>query len=362
MAKSNSPNKNFVNRITPRQLSILLIIYIFGDSPIFINTPNDPQHGWLAYILSGIGGFLMLAVYLWIYKLNDMKTLPLVLKNCFGKYFGAFIALLYALFFLYNASLVLYNYTAYTIQTSYDYTPKWFILMFLGIIVLYALDKGINVIARSSEIFIWIILIATVFVDVLISSLIKIENIYPIYTLNYYPVLKDAFYPFSLSFSICVTFLMLFPLAGNVHEIKKPLFAGMGIVSVMLVLMVFRTLLLLNGSMINRYVYAIFFSYSLHERIKIGIVPASLIVVSVLIKVLILLYSSITITESVFHKKKSGPLIVVAVLTTTVLSYFAFNTGISILEFFQNIWVYFIACFTVLLPMMMLIISLIKNR
>ena len=294
-----------INRITPRQLSVLLILYIFGDSLIFINTPNDPQHGWIAYIISSIGGFLLLAVYLWIYKLNDSKPLSSILSNCFGKYAGAFASLIYVLFFMCNASLVLYNYTAYVNQTAYDYTPKWFILLCLGIIVLYAMYKGIRVIARSAEIFLSFILIATIFVDILVSGLIKIENIYPIKAADYYLILKDAFYPFSLSFGACVTFLILFPLTGNVDKIKKPLFTGMGITSALLIIIILRTILILSGPMINRYVYPIFFSYSINEEIKIGIVPVALIVVSALIKVLIFLYGSTTIIKSVFNIKKN---------------------------------------------------------
>ena len=349
------------NRITPRQLSILLILYIFGDFVIFINTPNDPQHGWIAYIISSLGGFLILAVYLWIYKLNDSKPLPLILNNCFGKYVGVFVSLMYVLFFMCNASLVLYNYTAYVNQTSYDYTPKWVMLLFLGIIIIYAMYKGIRAIARSAEIFLSFILIATIFVDILVSGLIKVENIYPIKAANYYLILKDAFYPFSLSFGVCVTFLILFPLAGNVGEIKKPLFKGMGLSSALLIIITLRTILILSGPMINRYVYPIFFSYSINEEIKIGIVPVALTVVGTLIKVLIFLYGSTTSIKSVFNIRKIRPIIIVAVVVTVVSSNFSFNTGIAIHEFFQNIWVYFITVFAVVIPIILLIISLIMK-
>ena len=354
--------KNMTNRITPRQLSVLLIIFIFGDFIIFMNTPNDPQHGWIACIISSIGGFVILAVYLWIYKLNDSKPLPLILSNCFGKYVGAFVSLIYVLFFMCNASLVLYNYTAYVNQTSYDYTPKWIILLFLGIILLYAMYKGIRVVARSAEVFLSFILIATIFVDILVFGLIKIENIYPIKAASYYPILKDAFYPFSLSFGVCVTFLILFPLAGNVGEIKKPLFTGMGIASALLIIITLRTILILSGPMINRYVYPIFFSYSINEGIKIGIVPVALTVVGTLIKALIFLYGSTTIIKSVFNIRKIRLIIVIAVVVTVVSSYFSFNTGIAIHEFFQDIWVYFITVFAVVIPIVVLIISLFRKK
>ena len=209
--------------------------------------------GW-QYILAGIGGFIILALYLWIYKLNDSQQLQIVLKRCFGKIIGTIISISYALFFMLYASLVLYNFTAYTLETSFDYTPKWFIILCLAVIVFYALFKGIKVIARSSEIFIWGIVIATIFVWGVQFTQVQFDNIYPIQPTSYLPIIKDAFYPFSLNFAPCVAFLMLFPLAGKVQQIKKPLFIGMGIVSGIMTEIALRTLLILSGPMVNRYV------------------------------------------------------------------------------------------------------------
>lgn len=361
MEESNSINNSTRICITPYQLGIMMILFIFGDSPIFTNTPNDPQHGWIAYILAGIGGFIVLAVYLQIYKLNDFKPLPEVLKKCLGKYGGASFSILYSLFFLYSASLVAYNYTAYLIETNYTYTPKWFILLLFSIVVMYPLFKGIKVIARTSEIFLWLVFATVIFTSIVEFTKMKIGNMYPIFAVDYYPIIKDAFYPFSLTFGECVAFLMLFPLSGNIKGIQKPLFRSMGIISVLLTFISFRTLLILGGSMINRYVYAIFFSYSIRDQIKTGILPASLIGLSVLIKVIVLLYASISITTSVFNIKKSSPVIIVSVVAAFLLSYFSFNMGISLLEFFYNIWVYIIAAFAVFMPIIILIISLIKK-
>lgn len=361
MKEVNSKNTLESICIKPYQLSILLILFIYGDSVIFENTPNDPQHGWLAYILASIGGFILLDVYLKIYKLNDLKSFPEVLKKCFGKYIGSLFSILYSLFFLCSASLVAYNYTACLIQTYYDFTPKWFVLLVLGAVIMYALFKGIKIIARTSEIFLWLIFISIIFISIIEINKMQIGNMFPIFAVDYYPVIKDAFYPFSLSFGVCVAFLILFPLSGNVKEIKKPLFKGMWIIGAILTFISVRTLLIMGGSMINHFVYAIVFSYSITDQVRVGILPISLIGLSVLIKVIVLLYASISITTSVFKIKKFSPVIIVSVITILVLSNFSFNTGISIREFFYSIWVYIIAAFAVLMPIIILIISLIKK-
>lgn len=361
MVNENAQNNIFAHRITLRQLSILLILFIFGDCAIFINTPNDAQHGWMAYIFGCIGGFIVLALYLWIYKLNDSQQLQMILKKCFGKIIGTIISISYALFFMLYASLVLYNYTAYTIETSFDYTPKWFILLCLGAIVFYGLFKGIKVIARTSEIFIWGIIIATLFVWIVQFGQVHFANIYPIQPISYLPIIKDAFYPFSLCFAPCVVFLMIFPLAGKVEQIKKPLFIGMGIASGIITEITLRTLLILSGPMINRYVYPIFFSYSISEDIKIGIIPASLVGLAVLIKVMILIYSSISIDASVFNLKRTSPVIIIIGMAVLVLSYFVFNTGVMLSEFLMGTWAYVVVVFAVVIPIIILIISLVMQ-
>lgn len=340
---------------------MLLMAFIFGDAMILAVTPNDPQHNWIAYILAGIGGLLLIVGYLQIYRLNAQCPLTTICRNCFGKYAGGALSILYALFFLAEAALTAYNYTAFILLSNYVYSPKWFIVIVLGIITLYALFKGIRVIGRTSELFVWIILLAFVFVNIFDAGAMHTEEINPIIPIDALPIVKDAFYPLILNYGGLVAFLMLFPLTGDVNAIKKPLYTGTGIVSGIISLQMLRALLVLGGSMLGRYIFPIHQSFFIGYPVKLEIIPDSAISLSVLIKVIVLLYASIMILAKVFNTKKSSPFIIVITLAAFLICYYSFPNSLTLNEFFQDTWVYIITAFAVAIPVLLLIISLIRN-
>jgi spore germination protein KB len=174
-------------------------------------------------------------------------------------------------------------------------------------------------------------------------------------------VIKDAFYPLMLDFGGIVAFLMLFPLTGDVNKIKKPLYTSVGIVTLILTYRNLRALLVLGGSMINRYIYPMHSSFFIGYPVKLEIIPDTNMSLSVLIKVIILLYASATTMGNVFHAKKISPFIIAVTLTAFFICHFSMPNGLTLNEFFKGIWVYIIAIFAVFIPAILLVISLIRN-
>ncbi|MFZ5974850.1 MAG: GerAB/ArcD/ProY family transporter [Bacillota bacterium] len=349
------------SRLNPRQLSMLLMVFVFGDSMILLITRNDPQHNWIAYILAGIGGFLLLSSYLQIYKLNGKTPLTTICNNCFGRFAGSVLSILYALFLMADAALTVYNYDGFILLSNYIYSPRWFVIAVLGIITIYALFKGIRVIGRTAEIFVWIILLAFVFVNIFDAGAMKMDNINPIIPIDALPIVKDAFYPLILNYGGMVAFLMLFPLTADVNAIQKPLYAGTGIVTGVITLQMLRALMVLGGSMLGRYIFPIHQSFFIGYPVKLEIIPDSAISLSVLIKVIVLLYASIMILAKVFNTKKTSPFIIAVTLATFLMSNYIFTSSLAISEFLMDTWVYAVAVFAVAIPVLLLIISLIRN-
>ena len=347
--------------ITPLQLCMLLILFVCGNAAVFILTPNDYQHCWISYLLAGMGGIIMLIVYLSIYKLNGMQPFTTILKKCLGNIMGSAIALLYALFFLFHTGMVLCTYSGYLRLSNYFDTPQGFIILVLCVISAYALYKGFRIIARASEFFIWPILGLLIFMSIVLIQYYDFDNIYPLTNIDPAVIMSDSLYPMSLSFTMAVVFLVIFPLAEPAHRIKKPLFLGMGIAIVLITWVVFRTLIVLGGSMIGRYVYPEYFSYSITYPIKFGLFISTFTGLSVLIKLLVQLYASKTILSDVFNIKKSNIFIIPMVLICGLLGTYLFKTVVQGLEFCHGCWAYIALAFQVGLPLVLLFISLAKK-
>ena len=360
--RASAANQNREETISPRQLCLLLILFVFGNAPIFILTPNDYQHCWISYMLAGVGGIVMLAVYLLIYHLHDRLSLTAILKNSFGNIIGSAIALLYAFFFLFHTAMLLCMYSGYLRLSNYFDTPQGFINLVLCIVITYALYKGIRVIARVSEFFIWPILVLIVLISIILIQYYDFNNIYPLKNIDPILLMNDSIYPMTLSYAMTVVFLVIFPAVGTAKTIKKPLFLGMGIASVLTIWIVFRTLIVLGGSLIGRYVYPIYFSYSITYPIKFGLFFSTFTGLTVLIKGLVQLYASQVILSNVFHVKKSNLFIIPMVLIAGIFGTYLFKTVIVGLEFCHKYWTYIALIFQFGLPFVVLLISLIKKR
>lgn len=345
--------------INPRQICMLLLLCVFGGSTIFIYTPTDLQHSWITYLVSGTGGIILLMIYLMLYKKSGMQPLTTMLYNCLGKIAGTFLSLLYAAFFLFNTLLSLNNYSIFLNHTCYFDTPKTFIITIVCLISTYAIYKGLRVIARASEFFVWMIFIIFSFINFVLMQYVKIENIYPLKNIKIKTILNDSLYPLILLFGAIVVLLVIFPDAGSDKEIKKPLFTGMGIVIAVITIILLRTLLII-GNLISRSTYPIFFAYSVSYPIKFGVFASTIVGLAAIIKVSVFLYASITILTTIFHVKFNR-FIIPTVLAAGAGGSFLFKNSIEFIAFIQDIWVYCAAAFEIGIPVILLLIYMIKS-
>ncbi len=359
-AKKMKNSGNNQKLITPRQLTVLLMLSIFGGCAISVYTPRDPQHGWITYFIAGLGEMAFLWVYLLLYKKNGKQPLQVILCNCLGKFAGTVVSLLYAVFFLSSTSLTLVSYSGYLRLNRYFDTPRLFITLVIGLIVIYTLFKGLRVMGRASEFFIWAILAITVIADILLINYMNWENIYPLKNIEILPILSDAILQLTLIFNVGAAFLVIFPDAGSYHEIKKPLFTGLAILIPILTISFLRTLLVLGGNMINRYTYPCYFAFSVSYPLKFGVFVSTILSLSTMSRMFIFTYAAIAIFTNVFRAKFS-PFIVPAVLAVSFAGGYLFANVVELLDFLKGIWAYCSAAFVIVIPIILLPISLLKK-
>lgn len=94
-------------RISSIQLFLLLSGFLFGSTVILAPAQGAKNDAWLAMLLGGAGGALLMWVYAAIALLNPSKTLVDILKEKLGKVAGNIFAVLYTWYFIHLASLVL---------------------------------------------------------------------------------------------------------------------------------------------------------------------------------------------------------------------------------------------------------------
>lgn len=195
------------------QFSILVYVFITGSAVVIGIGGEAKQNAWIAIGIATVCGMLLFRFYLWLLESFNQKNLLLLIETCFGKWVGQTIIVIYIFYFFYIAARVLRDFGELMVTTIYRTTPIEMVEILLMIVVAYVLKKGIEVLGRTSEVFIPYVIIFMIFIGlgVLITGELHFKNLYPILGDGVRPILK-AIFPTLITFPfgelIVVTLLL----------------------------------------------------------------------------------------------------------------------------------------------------------
>jgi spore germination protein KB len=200
-------------RINVRQLFAMIMLFEFGTALVLPIGFASLQAVWIAILLALLGGITLFFVYDYLYRQYPDLPLSGYVQKILGKYIGWIVNLLYLLFFIHNDSRVLRETSELLVTSTYDQTPLFVICALMIIAVVYVLYKGIEVLARTAEIYLLILICLGILgnIFVLFSGIIDIKNLFPLLGKGWKPIVKAA-YPnivmFPFGEMICFTTIL----------------------------------------------------------------------------------------------------------------------------------------------------------
>jgi spore germination protein KB len=206
-------DNNRMEQISLLQFSILVFIFITGSAVVVGIGADAKQDAWIAIIIATIIGILIFQFYLYLMKRSNEQNFFTLLEKCFGKWLGKSVIVIYIFYFYYIASRVLRDFGELLVTTIYSNTPIEVVDILLMLIIAYILGKGIEILARTAEIFIpyLIFFIAFVGVGIVVSGEFHPSFLEPILGDGLKPVAKAVF-PSLIGFPFgeLIVFTMLF--------------------------------------------------------------------------------------------------------------------------------------------------------
>lgn len=190
-----------MQQIGKSQLSVFIIVFLIGSTPLFELGIKAKQDAWIAMILAAIAGLLLAVMYVHIQKRSPESELAELYIMHFGRYLGGFVGLLYALWFAYESMRNVRDVGELTVMALLTSTPRWIIMLLIISVAAYTVSKGLEVFVRVVQLLFPIAAISYGFLLVLlfITRLPQITNLLPILENGLLPVMKVAF-PDLLSF------------------------------------------------------------------------------------------------------------------------------------------------------------------
>jgi spore germination protein KB len=190
-----------MQQIGKNQLSILIIVFLLGSTPLFELGIKAKQDAWMAMTLAAFAGLLLTVMYIRVQKRSPESELAELYIMHFGKWIGGFVGILHALWFAYQSMRNVRDVGELTMMAMLSFTPKWIIMLFIMSAAAYTVSKGLEVFVRVVQLLFPIAALSYFFIILLlfIARLPSITQLLPMLEHGAMPVVKAAF-PDLLSF------------------------------------------------------------------------------------------------------------------------------------------------------------------
>ncbi|AJK87727.1 MULTISPECIES: GerAB/ArcD/ProY family transporter [Lysinibacillus] len=356
--------------ISSRQFTIITFLLSIGTAILIIPSSIASSSKQDAWIAASIGVVISLLVVKLFVTLGDQTpTLNFIEANekLLGRFFGKITVVCFLSLTLFAGGELLYFIGAFMKTEVMPETPTMAFALLFIIIIMYATYLGIENFARSAEILFPMFVLIFIFFVVSITPQIKFEYIQPIMEASKTSILYSIIRFISVfSFSL-VMLLMIYPASVNVQQSsKKGFYIGMLLGGFVLVTLITLSILVLGPANTASRTFP---SYALAQRISIGnflqrieIIMAFMWIVSIFIRTFMYFYTTVVGIAQIMKLKDHRPLILPMGIIMVGLSQIVHPDIVHSNIYNDEIWpIYAFVC-TILLPILLLIVAVIRNR
>jgi len=211
-------------KLSKYQLFTLMFIFEVGSTTLFALGIAAKQDAWIVILVALLIGLVFIWIYTELQNAFPGKNYVEIIIAILGNKIGIPLALLYAAYWLWPAARNLREFGELIANTLLPETPLSVILFVFILISLYALLKGVEVFARTSEIIMPLIAFSIIglFILVFLSVDVDFKNLKPVLGEGIIPVLKAAYPSVSLfPFGEILIFSMYWCYADEKKAIRK---------------------------------------------------------------------------------------------------------------------------------------------
>lgn len=352
-------------RISSIQLIFLIIGLIECETltAAFISGITK-QNTWIVWLIGFVIILFMLFIYTSLNTKFPRKNLVEINDLVYGCFLGKIVSTLYIFYFLYIVSA---NFRFIADFFSTYLFPEVDITVFaigVSIVSMYALKKGLEVIARSAT----VIAILAMFVDVIITILtlkyFNLSNFFPIFQINLKELVQGINLMVSIPIGEVMVFLMIFPCVNDIKQVKKSAFLGCTIGNIFFLMIILRNISVL-GNIDSIHVLP---SYQVAKLINIGgiitrmeVLIAIILLFNEFLKICIFYYATVESTAQIFKLKDYKILVIPIGIISVVFSISMFSSAVEHLNYASSIHPIYTLLFIIIFPIISFIIASIKK-
>ncbi len=352
--------------ISEKQMQLLIFGYPLGLYLLFNVGSEVKQDAWIASIIGIILSIPILAMYGKLMDLYPGKNLFDILEIIFGKILGKILETIFIFHAIFTSAYTLNNLMDFIKLSGLWNTPKFVPTLFIGILMLWILNEGIEVIYNYAKFNIRFIIIFLVLAWLLLLPDMEFSRLQPILYTDFSKIFKEGItlsvYPFMELF-IFLTFFDTVKYNSNVKNIFiKPL-----LLSAIFITIITTTNIMIVGPEI----YSIFYypGYEAMKRMhlrgeyqRLEVIVSIVFTIMRFLEVTYCLLGASKGVQKIFNLKDYRHILAPVVFLSLNFSHIMFNSIMESMYVIKNLWSYYGFIIKVILPIIIFILAIIKKK
>jgi len=348
-------------RISGIQLFLLITGFLLGSRLIISPASESKTDGWLSILIAGAGGILLVTMYASIALLNPSRTLVEILRDRFGKIIGTIVAISYIWYFTHLAGLVFRDFGSFLVTTTYPRTPMEVIIAIFALTIIYAVNSGIEVMGRISEILVPIVPVLSLIIGASIVTTHDFTAFLPVLENGIKPVIKASLNLLAFPFGEAVVFLMIFPHLNKIKSlIKITTFSTLSVIGLFLYIF-FRNIIILESHFLDQATFVPHLTSVLFPGLNLEPLFDVIMIIAGGIKIISAIYAAVMGLSQLIGAKDYRTFTTCIVAFSVILSIWVHENIFEVFNWAGNTWFYYSIPFQFIIPLILLFLSLIKK-
>ncbi len=352
-------------QVNDKEAICILIIFTLGSTILTGIAGEAENDKWFAGVIGLLIAMPMILIYARILHIFRGRDIFDILVLLFGQIGGRVIALFFFWYCFHLGALVTRNFGEFINVVALPETPMMVPMLAVGLLAVYAVVKGIEVIGRTSAYILPITLAILIMVQLLAIPEMSFSNLKPFLGTDTSTLLKSSFSSFSFPFAESVLFLGVFFTLKTKKSPYKVYFTGLSIAGALIIVITARNTLIL-GDVGNSFFFPSYVAVSgisigeFIQRIEVSV--AFVLAVGSFIKISICLYVAVNILAKVFKLRDYRTIVLQTGLIMVFMGHILYKSTMDMQDWAIKIYPFYAFPFQVILPIVVWILSEVKKK
>jgi len=342
--------------------SLLLSTIMFGLPRMLIE--QSKQDVWQVMLITLVIDAVLAIIYYVLGMRYPQQTMIQYSETILGPWLGKVSGLLFVLFFGYMTLIILKTVSEFVHTVLLTDTPELVINFILLLVSFYAVNAGLEIVARLSEVIAPFMLIPLLIILTFSLNRVELANLRPVFQHNVWELLKSSLQPVSW-YGVCIVMGIFMAYHNNPKKSLKAKWIAIGCVTVLTIITLMSLITIFGTSYSSQQIYPVF---RLAQIIKVGDfferIETLVIIFQIagaLVSLIIFYYSSVLGLAQIFKLQRYQTLTPYFGVFILILSMFVFSNITEMNQFSDTIFPYLGIFIQDFLIIMLLIVSLIRH-